>query len=262
LATELAGLGWRIAMSSNFLAFLLSIASCCGAVTAHAADMPAPYYPAPAPVYAAPPPANWTGFYIGANGGGAWGQGCWTFVDTVPSGLAGPAAPDGCHSPVGGLAGGQVGFNWQISNSVLGFEAQGNWANLQGQNVSLAFPTTTDRARIDGLALFTGRIGYTWNSALFYVNGGSALVANKYGFFGTLFGIPVSGGGSQTRWGGTAGAGLEYKFARNWSAAIEYNYVFLDTSRVTFATTLGPSALDDINQNASLLTARVNYNFP
>lgn len=230
------------------------------ASAAGAADLP--YQPLAYKAAPAAPTNSWQGFYLGANGGGAWGQSCWTFVDTVPSGLGGPAAAEGCHDPSGGILGGQVGFNWEINSWVLGLEAQGDWASLQGQNVSLAFPTTTNRTRIDGLGLFTGRVGYAWGPALFYGKGGAALVANDYDFFGTLFGVAVSGGASQTRWGGTVGAGFEYKFTQHWSAVVEYDYVMLGTSRLTFGTSLGVGTIEDINQNMNLLTARVNYSFP
>lgn len=108
-----------------------------------------------------PPPANWwQGFYLGANGGFSWGSSCWSFVDTVPSGFGGPPAAEGCHDSSGGLVGAQVGYNWQIDHLLFGPEIQGDWAQLQGQNVSQAFPTTTNRTRVDGLGLFTGRVGY------------------------------------------------------------------------------------------------------
>ena len=226
---------------------------------AHAADLierPLLFKTAP------PAPSNsWQGFYLGANGGFSSGSSCWSFVDTAPSGFGGPPAAEGCHDPNGGLVGAQLGYNWQIDQWVFGPEIQGDWAQLQGQNVSLAFPTTSNRTRVDGLGLFTGRIGYASGPLLFYAKGGLAVVQNGYDFFGTLFGAPVSGATSETRWGATAGAGLEYKFARNWSVALEYDYVALGNSRLTFATSLGVSSIEDVTQNMNLLTARINYTF-
>ena len=94
------------------------------------------------------------------------------------------------------------------------------------------------------------------------MKGGAAVVQNNYDFFGTLFGAPVSGGASQTRWGGTGGGGIEYQFTPNWSLAVEYDYVALGTSRLNFSTSLGVNTLEDINQNMNSVTARVNYSFP
>jgi outer membrane immunogenic protein len=225
---------------------------------AHAADLSPPL------IYKGPPiaPLNtWQGFYLGANGGFAWGASCWSFVDTAPSGLGGPPAAEGCHNPNGGVAGGQFGYNWQIDQWVLGAEVQGDWAALQGQNVSQAFPTTSNRTRIDGLGLFTGRVGYAAGPALFYAKGGAAIVGNNYDFFGTLFGAPVSGSASQTQVGPTVGAGIEYKFAQRWSVGIEYDYVNLANARMTFTTSLGVGTIEDIRQNLNLVTGRVNYAF-
>src|SRR5579872_1649273 len=81
---------------------------------AHAADLSAPPM-----IYKGPPPAPsymWQGFYLGANGGFAWGSSCWTFIDTAPPGLGGPPATEGCHTPDGGVIGGQVGYNWQLDH--------------------------------------------------------------------------------------------------------------------------------------------------
>src|SRR6476620_12678257 len=79
--------------------------------------------PAPPPVYVAPI-YDWSGFYIGANGG--WGQtrNCWDFV-----GVVAPIISDGCRERSGGLVGGQLGYRWQVSQWVFGLEGQGDWAD-------------------------------------------------------------------------------------------------------------------------------------
>ncbi len=94
---------------------------------------------------------NWTGFYIGVNGG--WGNShkCWDYGGTTLVPLA--FAAEGCHDASGGTVGGQIGYRWQASNFVFGVEAQGNWADFRGQNVSLVFPTITNRTKIDCVRL-------------------------------------------------------------------------------------------------------------
>jgi len=233
----------------------LMLAALVPAGASHAADI----LPGPAPLA---PEILWQGFYIGLNGGGASGSSCWNFVDTVPAGLGGPPAGEGCNSPSGAVAGGQLGYNWQISRWVFGLEAQGDWANISGQNVSLAFPTTTNRVRWDALGLFTGRIGLAWGPLLLYVKGGGAVAQAKYDFFGTLFALPISGNTSETRWGATVGGGFEYRLTSNWSAAVEYDYVDLGKSHRTFATTLGVDSIEDIDQHTNVVTGRLNYRFP
>jgi len=73
-----------------------------------AADLPTKSPPLPP---TAIPVFDWTGFYIGVNGGGGFGSSCWTFEGFDPP--LGPVQNDGCHRPRGGLFGGQDGFNWQ-----------------------------------------------------------------------------------------------------------------------------------------------------
>ena len=139
---------------------------------ASAADMAVKARP-PAPVLA--PIYDWTGFYIGGNGG--WGQSrnCWDFLDA-----GGVAFAAGCRERSGGLIGGQIGYRWQASQWVFGVEAQGDWADLNNQRVSLFDPTFSTRTKTDGIGLFTGQIGYAWNAALFYVKGGAAVTSNRF----------------------------------------------------------------------------------
>src|SRR6476619_3676192 len=100
------------------------------ATPASAADM-AVKAPPPAPL---PVIYNWTGFYIGGNGG--WGQSrsCLDFVrlDLV-------SVADGCDSRSGGLIGGQIGYRWQANQWVFGLEAQGDWADLSHTRLSPFF---------------------------------------------------------------------------------------------------------------------------
>ena len=77
---------------------------------------------------------------------------------------------------------------------MLGAEAQGDWANLRAQNVSLLpsppFPPSINRSRVDGVGLFTARAGYAFGPALLYVKGGAAAVLDRYDFILTGSGIP------------------------------------------------------------------------
>src|SRR3954447_5160540 len=130
-----------------------------------AADMALKAPPPPAPIVAI---YNWSGFYIGANGG--WGQShnCWDFV------FVGATFRDGCRDLSGGVIGGQIGYRWQASQWVFGVEAQGDWADFSNSRISLLDPTLSTRVKTDGIGLFTGQIGYAWDAALFYVKGGAA----------------------------------------------------------------------------------------
>lgn len=224
---------------------------------ASAADLAArPYAKAP-PMIAAV--YDWSGFYIGANGGGGWSHKCWDFSGQANARLA-VNQPEGCHDASGGVAGGQIGYRWQAASWVFGVEAQGDWANLTGSNVSLVFPTITNRTKVDGFGFFTGQVGYAFSNALVYVKGGAAVVSDKYNYFTTLAPAVAPGTASETRWGGVIGAGLEYGFAPNWSVGVEYDHAFLGRRDVTF-TQIAPVAnpVDSIRQNLDVVTARINY---
>ena len=90
---------------------------------------PVPYTKAP-PMIAAV--YDWSGFYIGANGGWGSSRKCWDFATSAGAFVA----PEGCHDATGGTVGGQIGYRWQASQWVFGLEAQGNWADFNGRNVS------------------------------------------------------------------------------------------------------------------------------
>jgi outer membrane immunogenic protein len=239
-----------------------------GSGMASAADLaPQGYYTkAPAVVVAA---YDWSGFYIGANGG--WGQE--RTCETLTNGALGvPVAPAraGCSSGSGAVLGGQYGYRWQTGAFVFGAEAQGDWSNLKGANVSQVNPLVTNQTKIEGLGLFTGQVGYAWNNALFYAKGGAAVVADKYNGLSSATGIVVNQT-SETRIGGVAGAGIEYGFTRNWSVALEYDHLFMGNDNKTFISTGmgagnlvpagGISRAMNIGQNADMVTARINYRF-
>jgi outer membrane immunogenic protein len=227
------------------------------AAPATAADLPArTYTKAPAIVPAAI--YDWSGFYIGANGGWGSSHKCWDF--TTPAGTF--VGPEGCHDATGGIAGGQVGYRWQASSFVFGLEAQGNWADLRGSNVSLLFPAFTNNSKVDAFGLFTGQVGYAFNNALLYVKGGAAVTSDRFNVTTTVGNILSGTTGDQTRWGGTVGAGIEFGFAPNWSAAVEYDHLFMQDKLTTFAAVpVSPFIFgtDNIRQDVDLVTVRVNY---
>src|SRR6185369_7407076 len=144
------------------------------AAPAVAADLAArPYTKAPPMISAM---YDWSGFYIGANGGWGSSHKCWDF-----SNAAGAFnVAEGCHDATGGTAGGQVGYRFQSSSIVFGIEAQGNWADFRGSNQSIPFPAVVNATRVDAFGTFTGQIGYAWNNTLLYMKGGAALTSDRY----------------------------------------------------------------------------------
>jgi outer membrane immunogenic protein len=218
----------------------LSVAS---AQAADLAARPRAYTKAPmmAPAY------DWSGFYIGLNGGGGSSHNCWSNA----------GFGEGCHDATGGTVGGQIGYRWQQGPFVFGVEAQGNWADFSGDNVSNVFAPDRNRTKIDAFGLFTGQVGYAWNNALLYVKGGAAVTDNKYEII-SGFGAGTLASTTDTRWGGVVGVGFEYGFAPNWSFGVEYDHLFMDRQNVSFPVF---AQTDSVKQDVDLFTARVNYKF-
>lgn len=221
---------------------------------------------APAPNFAS---YNWTGFYLGANGGGAWGSSCFNFTQ---------AELDlGCQTITGGLGGGQFGYNWQTGNLVFGAEFSGDWANIKGSYIFPAATQGTSKVTTNAVLMATGRIGYAWDHALIYAKGGAAWAHYNYertcnGVTSTGFCTPVgtvSASGSQWRAGWTIGAGVEYGLTSNLSLALEYAYVDLGTRDGDIAGTpnyncgggAGQPCGTQVKQNLSIVSARLNWRF-
>ena len=240
-------------MKKFLLATVGSVALLGMAAPASAADM-AVKAPPPAPL---PVIYNWTGFYIGGNGG--WGQSrnCVDFLG------AGFDFADGCRERSGGVVGGQLGYRWQFNQFVVGVEGQGDWADLSNTRVSLFDPRFSTRTKTDGIGLITGQIGYAWNASLFYVKGGAAVTGNRFSILSNLTGAELVAA-SATRWGGTVGVGWEYGFAPNWSAGIEYDHLFMGNSNNSFSVVnpINAAFLNDrISQDVDMVTLRINYRF-
>jgi len=216
------------------LALLASIALIGSAA---AADLPVK-----APVYKAPviaPPYNWTGFYIGLNAGGSWGHQDNDLV-TVPGGVTLLSNSDNLDGFIGG---GQIGYNWQVNQWVLGIEADFQGSAQKGDG---SFATTTIPAGFFAAALtpvnitnaytdklnwfgtVRGRLGWAFDRWMPYITGGWA-----YGH-GEISGTSTISGGSagsssfsasQNYSGWTIGGGVEWAFYNNWSAKLEYLYI-------------------------------------
>jgi outer membrane immunogenic protein len=187
----------------------------------------------------APPPIpvqifTWTGFYLGGNIGAAWSS---NRISEDRFGVTWNRSSDARF-----IGGGQIGYNWQFNNFVLGIEGDidGILNKSRGNNV-LVVPTvgpvavaghgggnwvSTLAARFGWAVdrtLFYGKAGYGW------ANGsGSATVTNLT--TGASYGI----GGDGTRSGWLVGGGIEYAFAPNWTVKGEYNYLNTGKSRTFF----------------------------
>ncbi|WP_298245109.1 outer membrane beta-barrel protein [uncultured Bradyrhizobium sp.] len=232
-------------MKKNLLLAAVSLVALSATAPALAADLAArPYTKAPAMVAAI---YDWSGFYIGINGGGGSSHAKWDLVGF---------GRDGSHDATGGTVGGQIGYRWQSGQFVFGVEGQGNWADFSGSHVG-AISGFTNSTKIDSFGLITGQVGYAWNNVLLYVKGGAAVVGTKYD--ASLAGVSLASA-NDTRWGGTVGAGLEFGFAPNWSVGAEYNHIFLGGNDRNLTGPAGVLAVN-VKQDVDMGLVRLNYKF-
>jgi outer membrane immunogenic protein len=231
------------------LGSLLAVAACGGAliVTAQAAVLSTrqPVTKAPPAAYI-PQAMNWTGFYVGAHLGGAWGNANWT---NPVSGLTNNLTAGGV------LGGGQMGVNYQFDSIVLGVEGDFSGTSLTPSNTDAAgFVHNTSTY---WTSTVTGRLGYAVNRTLFFAKGGVAFANERDTVTSPLGAISSTGTTTQVGW--TAGGGLEYALDRNWSAKIEYDYLGFGSQSVPAAALSGASGSVDLNIQRVL--AGVNYRF-
>jgi outer membrane immunogenic protein len=195
-----------------------------------------------APIYKAPPlvaaPAyNWSGFYLGANGGGGWGTSTWDSA--------------GSFNVSGGVAGGTLGGNWQLGHAVLGVEGDADWSSLKGSTTSPGCPAGCTTSN-DWLATVRGRAGYAFDRVMPYVTGGLALGDIKAA-------TPGLAGASQTNAGWTAGGGVEFALTNNWTAKAEYLHVDLGNMNCGF--NCGPTASNNVSLKSDVVRGGVNFRF-
>jgi len=245
-------------MSKKLLFATASLVAVTVASGAMAADLAAmPYTKAPPAMVAI---YDWSGFYIGLNGGGGSAHNCWTLIEEAER--EDLPMHEGCNNATGGTFGGQIGYRWQAANWVFGLEGQGNWADFSGRNINLAFKDFAVGTRISSFGLITGQVGYAVNNALLYVKGGAAVVDVRYDNI-RVSDDSVYSRANETRWGGTLGAGVEFGFAPNWSVGIEYDHIFLgDSDVMARAVSAGDfNSTARISQDVDLGLVRLNYKF-
>jgi len=204
----------------------------------------------PAPVYTKAPlmaPAfSWTGCYIGGNAGGLWAKKDWTNVGRAESSV----------DISSGLAGGQVGCNYQVTQWVFGIQADYDWSNASATATDAFFLATTDQTKIKALASVTGRVGYAWDRFLGYVKGGGAWESDEYS---VTSGFLLSTA-SETRTGWTIGVGGEYAFTDWLTGFAEYDFYDFGTKSNTFGGTFGTTIID-IKETKSVAKAGLNIKF-
>jgi outer membrane immunogenic protein len=228
--------GIRRAGSGALFALVLAFA-------AQAADLGAP------PINRLPPLPSWTGCYVGVNAGGGWAQA--SLNDPIGVATLGTVSR-------GGLAGGgQIGCDYQAGPLLFGIQGMADVANIvaSGLQPNALVTTNFSAAWIETL---TARFGVVVHpTVLLYVKGGGAWMQESLSM--TFAGFTVATG-KTTLTGWTAGAGIEFMFAPNWSVFVEYSYQGFPNNQTSLIVPGGIIPIS-FNSNFNAQTALIGLNF-
>jgi len=172
----------------------------------------------------------------------------------------------GSLSDNGGVVGGTLGANFQAGAFVFGVEGDWDYSGINtGTTSSLCTFSGNCQTGNNWLATARGRAGYAADRVLLYATAGGAFANVQTNFNGTTT--------SHTQSGWTAGAGIEWAFADNWTAKVEYLYVNLGNGSVNCVTTAcsiasgiggqanGPPIPVSVGLTENLIRAGVNFKF-
>jgi outer membrane immunogenic protein len=214
--------------------------------TAGAADLP---YKAP-PMAVAAPSWNWTGTYVGIEGGGGWGR-------TQQMDVAGVTT--GSFTQSGGTFGGTSGIQIQYGSWVFGAESDFSWSNINGTVTTPVCVANSCFVNLKSYGTSRTRIGYAWDRWMIYATGGIAYGRVNAGQDSCAGGFVPADGFCGTHWqvGWTAGAGVEAWIAPGWSAKLEYLY--MDLGNNYSYTPVIPVYVT--KEQVSLIRAGINYHF-
>ncbi len=226
---------------------------------ASAADMPIRQY--------SPPPvaelSTWTGFYIGGNGGGAFGS---NKSDFNVGG--GPTFASIDLATKGAIGGAQVGYNWQTGAMVLGVEADFQASGLKGDISTPCIPpfcglplTASYEQSVTWFGTARARAGYAQSGWLLYATGGYAYGRTETNASATAGPVTAAVKTDNINSGWTVGGGAEVMFAPRWSVKVEYLYVDLGKTTNSYVFTGLPTLNDTTHVSFNVFRAGVNFRF-
>jgi outer membrane immunogenic protein len=226
--------GLPVRNSRLLLSAAVAIGTMLGVGAASAADlgMKAMPYAAPVRVF------NWTGCYVGVHGGGG------VMRNSVDGGLMEVAGSN--YTGSGGLAGGQVGCNYQQGNWVFGAEGEGYWSGLKATSASsnsegttgALIDRSTDTTKNKWDFSIAARAGVAFDRTFIY--GKAGWVWGKFDILSTDFCCSTPGGSlstnsaSGTLDGLLLGVGVEHAITDNWTLKLEYNFLKYGSKELTF----------------------------
>lgn len=205
-----------------------------------AADMPIKGKPRPYDAYSSG--VNWTGFYLGVNGGYGYGDSRWDYG-------IGPAGRFGPFPVQGWMVGLTAGYNIMLSGFVVGVEGDYDWTEISGARACFGLNCRTYNS---WLATARGRIGLVMGRALPYFTGGAA-------FGNVKTQVDTIGSSTTTQTGWTIGGGLEVALNGGWSMKAEYLYV--DLGEVNCGTACGGPPSPNADFVINVVRGGLNYKF-
>lgn len=238
----------------KLVAASIALAALVGA-PASAADMPVR---TPAPKEPAFTVYNWTGFYVGIQGGSGWSHAVQTDVR--------PFTSDN-YQPNGGVIGGTLGYNAQFGHVVLGLEGDGSGSWIKGYTIGTD-PLSGNCggvpprcfSNLESFATFRARAGVTMDNVLPYLTGGLA-VGWLNGQEGDTAAGGVFGAGTTTVVGWTAGLGVEAMFNQIWSMKVEYLYMDFGNHVIFNDNVAGVIFPERLRYYTNIMSVGLNYRF-
>jgi len=227
------------------------------------------------------PAADWTGFYLGVNGGyaGAEWKGKSEYEGATTNYLK--SALD--IKPDGGFGGGQLGYNKQINAFVVGIEADIEGSDLSGKGLastnnfgSINQYLKEESFSLDYFGTVRGRVGYSFGSFLPYVTGGFAWghatgksTVTHDGTTAGVYTLADHGSVSEDQTGWVAGAGVEALLSSHWTLKVEYQHIDLGSAGYNFRGTDYQGATPGVYKGDSFpstltvdtIRAGLNYKF-
>ncbi|MDQ0395337.1 outer membrane protein [Labrys monachus] len=231
---------------------------------------------APNPVEPSAPvaePFSWTGFYVGAHVGGTDTGGKLKAAATSVQNKSADVSRSGFHSGLGFEGGVQGGYNYQINQVVLGFEADADFGSSKNSQSAIAsygspyYAATTVKDSSEWGGSLRGRLGYAFDNWLPYVAAGVAIRDDKLSAgtaWHTFFSSPSPfGTSSETQVGFIGGLGLEYAFDEHWSIRAEGLYALYPKHSATFVAGDGNGGTSTIraSSNPQVFTFDVGLNY-
>jgi outer membrane immunogenic protein len=201
---------------------------------AFASDLPTHKAPPPPP----PPVFSWTGFYIGGEIGYGWGE----ESDDLRAITGYPLDSFGVSGAIGGI---KAGYNQQINALVLGVEADIEASGIQG---SKGGTFTHEGTGVGSLSMHNtwqsslrARAGVAFDRLLVYGTGGLAIADDRESFYvnDPFYSAPWAGSQTNTLYGWTIGAGIEYAIDNHWSLSGEVRYA--DFGKASYSIPAGMS---------------------